>query len=162
MLMVLELDVYQVYSSSGRSGNTGFKCLRASLLTVLCVVFTTVWLFLVGSTQEYTIDKAWNVTDLPCPVRRSRKKIVLLGFQQQNAILPLLTLRLPNQKSSQTFPNSMNRSSTIFQTRFLRVTSFNKSWRHGNHSSRSFSQTVFLATWNKCQENPLASKHPNE
>ena len=78
-----------LYTWALRSGTTRFKCscLWASLLTVLCVIFTTVWLFLLGSTQEYTIDKAWNITDLPCPVGRSRKKIVLLAFQQQNAIL---------------------------------------------------------------------------
>ena len=43
----------------------------------------------VGSTQKYTIDKVWNITDLPSSVGRLTKKFALPAFQQQSAILPL-------------------------------------------------------------------------
>ena len=118
---------------------------------------STIFFPRVGSTQEYTIGKAWNTTDFPNQFGRFTNTTSLFDSKTNRKASSWCLSRLSNPKTSHTFLNS---SPAIFNTRlwelqawFLRVTSSDmqgemwlvyKSWGHGNCSHGSSSQTLFL------------------
>ena len=141
-----------------------FKRLTWSFIRLISGETTSTMFFSrVGSTQEYTIGKAWNTTDFPNPVGRFTK--TSLFVQKQIARLPLdaywgyQTWKL--HTLSWTQPPFFNTHLRELHARFLRVTSSDmqgemwlvyKSWRHGNRSRGSSSQTLFSAETSDSQK----------